>query len=285
MAVNAAATEGGVPARAAQVGEALRRLASESTLMSGAASKARLARMRIERFRRGELDEPPRDTELLCVKPLGGRELHFRPRTADIDMLQYSFKWNRHLPPPELGSDVRRIVELGTNIATSLSDLAHRYPNAEVLGVEPDPGNAAVARLNLAELGSRAQLIEAGAWDVDAQLVVERDRREWGLVVRPRRPDDPPEWPTIRARAVGSLLEEFAGQEPIDFMYMDVEGGELRLLTSHAEWAQRVRAITVEVEREYDGDIPATEAALADLGFATVRTRDTGGIAFVTGLR
>lgn len=59
----------------------------------------------------------------------------------------------------------------------------------------------------------------------------------------------------------------------------------MRLLTSHAAWAQRVRAMTVEVEREYDGDIPATEAALTELGFSTVRTRDTGAIAFVTGLR
>lgn len=222
--MNAATTEGGMAARVAQVGKSLGRLASESTLMTGSASKLRLARMRVDRFRRGELEEPSTETEVLRLKPLGGRKLHFRPRTADIDMLQYSFKWNRHLPPPELGTDVRRIVELGTNIATSLSDLAHRYPNAKVLGVEPDPGNAAVARLNLAELGSRAKLVAAGAWDVDAELVVERDRREWGLVVRPRRPDDPPDWPTIPARSVDSLLSEFAGQEPIDFMYMDVEG-------------------------------------------------------------
>jgi hypothetical protein len=81
------------------------------------------------------------------------------------------------------------------------------------------------------------------------------------------------------------MLDEFAGSEPIDFMYMDVEGGEMRLLTSHNEWAQRVRAMTVEVEQEYDGDIAATEAALRDLGYSTVRTEDTGAIAFVTGIR
>lgn len=264
--------------------ERLQRLLSDTGYVSGPASKARIAGIRVEKSRKGELPEPPTETKPLRIKALEGRELHFRPRTADIDMLFYSFKLDRHVPPPEL-EGVKRIVELGTNIGTSLSDLANRYPDAELLGVEPDPGNAEVARKNLADLGARAKLIEAGAWDEDTELVVERTRREWGLVVRPRRPDDPPEWPGIPARSVGSMLDEFAGSEPIDFMYMDVEGGEMRLLENNNDWIQRVRSMTVEVEQEYDGDVAATESALRGLGYATVRTRDGGNISWVTGIR
>lgn len=263
---------------------AVPRLSADIRIVSDPASFARLLHMRVERSRLGEVDEPGPSTVPLRIRRLGGRLLHLRPRTADLQMLDLSFLTERHLPPPELGGDPRTIVELGTNVATTLCDLAHRYPGARVLGVEPDPGNAAVARRNLAEFGDRAQLVEAAAWDTEADLTVERQRREWGLVVRPRRPGDPDRWPRVRGRPVDTLLRDFAGDDPIDLLLMEVEGGELRLLGAAGDWAPRVRSAIVTVEEEHHGDVPATEGALRALGFKT-RVRSSGVLTSVIAVR
>jgi FkbM family methyltransferase len=154
-----------------------------------------------------------------------------------------------------------------------------------MLGVEPDPQNAAVARKNLARFGERCRIVESAIWDHDTELVIERSRREWGLVVRPRDPTDPPEWPSVAARSIGSVVADFDPGEDIDFMFMDIEGTEGRVLEAQdTSWAERVRSIRVECEDQYDADPGKTAAALAALGFE-VRIEPVSWGAFVFGVR
>ena len=115
--------------------------------------------------------------------------------------------------------------------------------------------------------------------------MIERTRREWGLVVRPREATDPPEWPTAPALSVGSVLADFEPGEPIDFLFMDIEGTEQRVLEADdTAWAERVRCVRVECEHQYDADVPACCDALARMGFG-VRVERVGWGAFIFGVR
>lgn len=221
----------------------------------------------------------------LRIKALGGLPLHVRPRSSDIDMVWCTYAANWHLPPGIVESPEPLIVELGTNIGAALSGLAARYPRATLLGVEPDPQNAALARRNVAPFGSRCRILEAAIWDRDTELVIERSRREWGLVVRPREPGDPPQWPSVPALSVTSVLGPFEPGREIDYLFMDVEGTELRVLEADdVGWAERVRSIRVETEREYDGDPDRCADALRRLGFEP-RVEPHSWGAFVFGVR
>jgi FkbM family methyltransferase len=260
--------------------------AQELGCLSDWQSRRRLLKLRLEQRRHGDLSSPAADSAVpLNVKALAGGPLLVRPRASDIDMLWDTYVANWNLPPPEMRENPRRIVELGTNIGAGLAGLAVRYPEARVLGVEPDPENAALARRNLERFGDRARVLELAIWNRDAELVVERTRREWGLVVRPRHDDDPPEWPTVLARSVGSVLAEFDPEEPIDFLFMDIEGTEQRILQADdTAWAQRVRCIRVECEHQYDADVPACQDTLARMGF-DVRVEPFSWGSFVFGVR
>ncbi|MDP9243703.1 MAG: hypothetical protein M3O77_01305, partial [Chloroflexota bacterium] len=57
---------------------------------------------------------------------------------------------------------------------------------ATILGVEPDPQNVALPGGTSRVFGDRCRVVETAIWDQDAELVIERSHREWGLVVRPR---------------------------------------------------------------------------------------------------
>lgn len=203
------------------------------------------------------------------MRALGGRAIHLRPGTTDIDVIADDFVFRYQLPPEEIRShDLRRIWELGTNVGVGLVDLALRYPAAALVGVEPEPGNVEMARRNLAGLEDRCRLVEAAIWDEDGEIVVEGGQ-EYGLTVRARRAEDPPELHAMPAISLNSLLAREQPDGPIDFMLMDIEGTEQRVLARDTEWAEHVRAIKVELHPETGYTEHDCAADLQRLGFRT----------------
>jgi hypothetical protein len=196
------------------------------------------------------------------VRALGGLGVELRRGTSDVYAFEDAYVERFQRPPAELAdAPLERILELGTNVGLGLAELAHRHPRARLLGVEADPGNAALARRNVAAFGERCEVVAAAVWDSDAELTLEGEQ-ESGLEVRERRPDDPPGAPTIPAVAVDTLLARWLPEGEIDYVLLSAEHSEQRILTRNADWLQRVRSIRVET---YD-DIPYGPAdTLADL--------------------
>src|SRR5436305_4522277 len=77
------------------------------------------------------------------LRPLDGRELAVRPRTADVDTLWGTFMRPYHLPPPEIDRGAERIWDLGCNAGFTMAHLASLFPRASITGVELDESNAA----------------------------------------------------------------------------------------------------------------------------------------------
>ncbi len=188
------------------------------------------------------------------VKALGGERLYVRPGTSDLRNASYYYDEDLYLPPPEVaGGELRQICELGTNMGAALTALAARYPSATLIGVEPDPGNVAVARRNVARFDDRCTVVEAGIWDVDADLVVDRETHygEHGFMVRERADGDAPEMPGIAALSIDTLLARHMPEGPIDYVHMTIEGTEPRVFARGGEWTARVRSLRVEAHPEF----------------------------------
>jgi FkbM family methyltransferase len=223
-------------------------------------------------------------TVAVRLRALGGGEIHLRPSSTDIDVVADDFLFGYQLPPREVKSRaLGTIWELGTNIGLGLADLGLRYDRAALLGVEPDPENLRLARRNLAGLGGRCELVEAAVWDDDSELVVEGDQ-EYGLTVRPRGEHDLPSVASVRGVSLNTLLAEHDPGGRIDFMLMDIEGTEQRVLRNNTEWAARVAAIKVELHPQtgYSADLCAAD--LRRLGFRT-RSEPLWWGGFVHGFR
>ncbi len=125
--------------------------------------------------RSGSPDGPPAPVEV-PMKALDGDSIFVRPGTTDLDNATDYLTLGIHLPPPEIASqDLRRLAELGSNMGAALTGLGLAYPNAELLGVEPDPGNLAVAAANVARFGGRAKLHPGG--DLGRELLARYRRR------------------------------------------------------------------------------------------------------------
>ena len=201
------------------------------------------------------------------VRALGGSEFHLRRGTSDILAFGDNYVAHFNAPPEEVrGRDLRQILELGTNIGAGLADFAHTYPSARIVGVEPDPGNAALAQRNTVTVADRVTVVRAAVWDVACELTLEGDV-EYGRMVREVRSDDPADAPRVSALPVSAILDRHMPQGEIDYVLLSAERSERRILTRNNDWLQRVRAIRVETYLDGDYTPQDTVADLQRAGF------------------
>ena len=202
------------------------------------------------------------------ASPLGGLPILVRPGTTDLTNASDYLELSLFLPPPEaVDGGMSVIVELGSNMGAGLTGLAHRFPDATLVGVEPDPGNAALAARNVSQFGSRAKVVCSAIWDRKADLVVQEAKGEHGFIVRERNDDDPADIEVIPALSIGQVLDAELGPETIvDYMHVTIEGTEPRAFAS-GDWAERVRSLRVEAHPYYGYPAADCVAQLQNLGF------------------
>ncbi|MGH9683813.1 MAG: FkbM family methyltransferase, partial [Candidatus Acidiferrales bacterium] len=124
------------------------------------------------------------------------------------------------------------------------------YPTCNVLAVEPDPGNFAICRRNLAPFGERAKVIHGAAWVERTKLVLERgafrDGREWTTQVREAATSGQ-ESASVEAYDVPTLIG-LSNNPEIDLLKIDIERSELELFSRNTEnWLPRVQNLCVEL--------------------------------------
>jgi FkbM family methyltransferase len=151
--------------------------------------------------------------------------LYFRPHTSDVQVIRQVFVQREYAAVEKL-TDVRLIIDGGANIGCTSFFLLHAYPDARLIAVEPDAGNMAVCKKNLARFRSRVTFVQAGIWENDAPLKVVRgeyrDGQAWSFQVRPCESYDRYDF---RGVTIGELLRT-SGCDRIDLLKMDIEGAE-----------------------------------------------------------
>jgi FkbM family methyltransferase len=233
-----------------------RRAFQQMAMFSDGRSCLRYMRMRV---RRPSPNRAPLPALQLKVRAINGQRVFCRPGTTDFSVLYETFCGRYHLPPADL--KIRTILDLGSNIGLTIAHYASLYPEARVLGIEMDPGNAEVCRSNIAPYAGRCEVLVAAAWKEDGEISYGGDT-EWGFRITPESGGG-----SCRARAfsVSSLIDQL-GTSCVDFVKMDIEGAEREVLADAGKWSGRVRCLKVEVHPPY-----TVAACVRDLECAGMR--------------
>ena len=141
-----------------------------------------------------------------------------------------------------------RIIDCGANIGCSAVYFLSKYPDAELIAVEPDEGNFLLLQKNLEPFGGRARALRAAVWSRDQRLRVDRghfgDGKEWSYQVRVCRDDEQAD---VTALGLETILNKF-NWEGVDLLKIDVERAELELFTSdYTPWLSRTRNMAIEL--------------------------------------
>jgi FkbM family methyltransferase len=172
-----------------------------------------------------------------------------RKGTSDVAVLWDTFYGRYHQPPSSvLPSSTKMIWDIGSNIGLTIFDLARNFPDSVVIGLEPDPGNAALCRRNVSRFGRRCSILEAAAWVEDGEV---RFHSAEGMEFAGAITETPASAGfAVRAISLNTLLKE-SETTHVDYVKLDVEGAEQRLLTENNAWAASVHAINVEIHDPY----------------------------------
>jgi FkbM family methyltransferase len=165
--------------------------------------------------------------------------LVIRPTKPDVLVLWQTFGLRQCALP--LRAPPKLIVDAGANIGCTAVFLANAYPGAHIVAVEPDAGNAALARKNCATYPG-VEIVEGAVWPRAVMLEIENPTDEsWAFRMRERPRDASP------GGMRGLTIDELSKGEPIDLLKVDIEGGETQLFSQETQWLGRVGAMLVEL--------------------------------------
>ena len=136
--------------------------------------------------------------------------------------------------------------------------LAKKYPLTHVIAVEPDAGNAALARQNLEANGIAADVLEAAIGPTDGTGHFAASEHS----ITGKMSDEGVPVPVV---SVGTIIQKFAVSN-FALVKIDVEGGEQPLFDGASDWLQRVNAIIIEFHPEIV-DYPRLTKFVSSQGF------------------
>lgn len=190
--------------------------------------------------------------------------LAFRRGTSDLSVFRQVFLGLEYACAPE--SNVSFILDCGANVGYASAYFLSRFPRAELIAVEPDPGNFALLAQNLAPYGRRARAIQGAVWSHATRLSMAapeyRGGEEWARQVREGGDD-------VAAYGIADLLR-LASWERVDLLKMDIEGAEAVVFGSQTDsWIDRVGSMVVELHDDTSFGPVSEIVARATTGFAT----------------
>lgn len=196
----------------------------------------------------------------ISVRALDGRCVELRSGTNDAEVAVATFAGRFHLPPTEL-SVIGSIWDIGAHAGLTTAHFAELYAGAQVVGVEPHPGNFALAQANVAPYADRCTLLQSAVWISDGRVGLEgKAGHEDGYRVSGTLS-------TMEVEAI-SLNTMLIRHGAPDYVKVDVEGAERELLNDATEWSSSVRCISVECHPPYS--LTSCVADLERLGFDTI---------------
>jgi len=186
----------------------------------------------------------------LTYRLQGGVSITLRRGTTDSKVFDEIFVERAYAPcvaglPANLGPVA--LIDLGANIGLSVLFLSRALEVAEIIAVEPDPGNFRLLSENLRRTGlaARATAIRAfaGAEPAFAELH-DSGNGAWGMRMGPLSNSGIPVLPLAEIAGVAKT------GAPI-VLKCDIEGGEKQLFLHIRDWEHLIRYILLELHTEF----------------------------------
>jgi FkbM family methyltransferase len=164
-----------------------------------------------------------------------------RPNTTDAQVLWDVFYRKYAIPPIKLSDDAV-ILDFGSNVGYTMVHFAFRHPKARIFGFEMDYDNFQLAQKNLEKL-TQCKIYHAAVWYRDDQVTYGGEKA-WGF--RIGDDDNMSNKKTVNALSPESIMK-MLDLEKIDYVKMDIEGAEKKILENSEKWITKVKSIKVEV--------------------------------------
>ncbi len=162
------------------------------------------------------------------------------------------------------------IIDAGAHIGLASVFFANRYPQATIISLEPNESNFEMLVRNSTGYPN-IHPIKAGLWSHSTALKITNPNAEtWSFCVT-----ESPEGGDVEAVSVSALMKQF-DMDKIDLFKMDIEGSEIKVLSTNNDWLDHVNALVIELhDRFQPGCSDALDAAFEQRPFSRTCTGES----------
>jgi FkbM family methyltransferase len=170
--------------------------------------------------------------------------IYIRPNSSDIRVAyeifmsgELDFIWPYTMPPA-------RIIDAGANAGYATIGFALRWPNSEIIALEPDKENFELARKNIPNK-ILTHIFQEGIWFENKKLKVRAGSEQmgsWALIFEPADDDD---LGAVNSTSIPELLAR-VGWDQCDLLKIDIEGAETEIFRRDVSWLGKVKSVLIE---------------------------------------
>jgi FkbM family methyltransferase len=188
-----------------------------------------------------------------------------RANTSDKRVFKQVLVDNNYEIPINIKPKV--IVDGGANVGYASIYFANRYPDAQIIAVEPEISNIEVLGENTSGY-SNVTIVQAGIWNKRTILKIENpEAEEWTFRVQESESEEG----SIQAITIEDIIE-LSDAKVIDILKLDIEGAEKEVFSCSQSWLDKVNIVIVELhDRFKPGCSESFYSAVAKHNFAEFR--------------
>ncbi|MBU1682748.1 FkbM family methyltransferase, partial [Patescibacteria group bacterium] len=136
------------------------------------------------------------------------------------------------------------IIDGGANVGYASLFFANKFPDAEIVAIEPEDSNFEVLQKNTSEY-KQVKTIKAGIWHKKAKLKIVGT--EWGKCGFMTKEVDTADTYDAKTITIDEILKQSKYDE-IDILKLDVEGAEKEIFSSNYDsWLGKVNVLIIEL--------------------------------------
>jgi FkbM family methyltransferase len=170
------------------------------------------------------------------------KRLIIRRNTSDHYVFRDIFLFKEFKLPVNINPKL--IVDTGAYIGLSSLYYSSKFPNAQIIAIEPESSNFDILTKNT-ELNTKIKRINAGVWSKNTHLkIVNSHSEKWAFTVQEVDDSDSN---GIKAITIDEILK-VSGFNEIDILKIDIEGSEKEIFSKNSEnWLKKVKIIVLEL--------------------------------------
>jgi FkbM family methyltransferase len=169
--------------------------------------------------------------------------IYFRKNYSDLAIFEQVFINKEY--DVKLNFTPKNIIDLGANVGYASLYFNYKYPNANIIAIEPETNNYNQAKKNLAPYNN-IKLLNGAVWhNNDDLFLVDNGLGEAGFMVSDNKGNS-----TIKSYTINDLQKQLNTSE-IDIIKIDIEGAELEIFENNNDWIKQSKVIIVETHDRY----------------------------------
>jgi FkbM family methyltransferase len=180
---------------------------------------------------------------------INGNCVWMRRNTTDILVFKKIFIDKEYDFP--IKEPVSYVMDIGANVGISALYFAQKFPKATIIAVEPETSNFELLKKNT-ENYKNIIPVQGGIGNHSGTFKIKNSEGDnWNFMLEQT---DTPGSSDGRMYSIGELMEQYSFPH-VDFLKIDIEGGEAELFAKSTEWLNRVKRLSIEL---HDFILPAS---------------------------